>query len=280
MAIVPVPCSRCKAQHDVEAEADHKVCPQCANSTIFRRCARCSGTAQVSSTVGRGGWWRCPWCQNKNKIAVFGNGDRSTAEALHREIVKRGLGGQDPNRRVLGGLKLVEGHGHGLPIGTICSVITTSECVTIMPETGGSPQSHPYAEIVSVEIGGRGLLRTGTRLRGGGFGLTAAVEGILIASAINKATSGTQMDSSLKVATKSGYYAFRSGTHTPVQVQQTLSFLLEQVRRLTAGPDATPAASDNDVLDQLKKLGELRDTGVLSDEEFQAAKARLVGELT
>ena len=42
-------------------------------------------------------------------------------------------------------------------------------------------------------------------------------------------------------------------------------------------PQAAPAAPD--IPDQLKKLGELRDSGVLTDEEFEAKKTELLGRM-
>jgi hypothetical protein len=42
-------------------------------------------------------------------------------------------------------------------------------------------------------------------------------------------------------------------------------------------PVPAPAASTDDVYDQLTKLGQLRDQGILTDEEFQAQKAKLLG---
>ncbi len=36
------------------------------------------------------------------------------------------------------------------------------------------------------------------------------------------------------------------------------------------------AAKEDDTLEQLKKLGELRDSGVLTDEEFEAEKRKLL----
>jgi hypothetical protein len=44
----------------------------------------------------------------------------------------------------------------------------------------------------------------------------------------------------------------------------------------SAGAPA-PAALSDDVYDQLKKLGELRDAGILTDEEFNAKKTQLLG---
>jgi hypothetical protein len=42
-------------------------------------------------------------------------------------------------------------------------------------------------------------------------------------------------------------------------------------------PPAAPAAAETDVIAQLTKLGELKAAGVLTDEEFAAAKAKLLG---
>jgi hypothetical protein len=41
-------------------------------------------------------------------------------------------------------------------------------------------------------------------------------------------------------------------------------------------PAAAPAAAQDDTLEQLKKLGELRDAGVLTEAEFQVQKERLL----
>jgi hypothetical protein len=43
-----------------------------------------------------------------------------------------------------------------------------------------------------------------------------------------------------------------------------------------APPPSTPAPGD-DLIEQLRQLGELRDAGVLTEEEFAASKARLLG---
>ena len=40
---------------------------------------------------------------------------------------------------------------------------------------------------------------------------------------------------------------------------------------------AAPGAGGDDTLARLKELGELRDSGVLTDEEFAAQKAKLLG---
>ena len=44
-----------------------------------------------------------------------------------------------------------------------------------------------------------------------------------------------------------------------------------------APPAAAPAAGEGSVIDQLKELGELKAQGILTEEEFAAQKARLLG---
>jgi membrane protease subunit (stomatin/prohibitin family) len=53
----------------------------------------------------------------------------------------------------------------------------------------------------------------------------------------------------------------------------------EQQRQMAAQPPAQAAApsAEEDPMARLKKLGELHDSGVLTDEEFSAAKAKILG---
>lgn len=44
-----------------------------------------------------------------------------------------------------------------------------------------------------------------------------------------------------------------------------------------APPQAAPAAPEADPLEQLKQLGELKSSGVLTEEEFEAQKAKILG---
>jgi hypothetical protein len=44
-----------------------------------------------------------------------------------------------------------------------------------------------------------------------------------------------------------------------------------------APPAAAPAAGESSTIDQLKELGELKAQGILTEEEFAAQKAKLLG---
>lgn len=51
-----------------------------------------------------------------------------------------------------------------------------------------------------------------------------------------------------------------------------------QEQAYAAPAPAAPAASDSDdLIERLQKLGELRDQGILTDAEFAAQKAKLLG---
>ena len=51
----------------------------------------------------------------------------------------------------------------------------------------------------------------------------------------------------------------------------------QQAYEEQAPPPAAPAAGGDDMVQQLTQLGELRDKGVLTEEEFAAQKAKLLG---
>jgi hypothetical protein len=51
----------------------------------------------------------------------------------------------------------------------------------------------------------------------------------------------------------------------------------QQAAAPAPAPAAAPAAGGTDLVAELQKLGALRDQGILSDDEFAAAKAKLLG---
>jgi type II secretory pathway pseudopilin PulG len=57
------------------------------------------------------------------------------------------------------------------------------------------------------------------------------------------------------------------------QQQQQMAY---QQQQAYAAPPPAPEPSQDDTLEQLQKLGELRAAGVLTDAEFEAQKAKLL----
>ena len=78
-----------------------------------------------------------------------------------------------------------------------------------------------------------------------------------------------------------GYMAGRAGQrHRQAEEDQDaqIADLQDQQAAAPAPAPAAPAApAGDDMVNQLKKLGDLKASGVLTDEEFNAAKAKLIG---
>ena len=63
-----------------------------------------------------------------------------------------------------------------------------------------------------------------------------------------------------------------------INQQQQQIDQLQQQQAPTPAPAAAPAAApSDDIVDQLQKLGALKDSGALTPEEFEAAKTKLLG---
>ena len=60
-------------------------------------------------------------------------------------------------------------------------------------------------------------------------------------------------------------------TLTPVQVE------IRKAQQMNQAGSTAPQASPGSVADELRKLARLHDEGVLNDEEFAGAKAKLLG---
>jgi hypothetical protein len=61
-----------------------------------------------------------------------------------------------------------------------------------------------------------------------------------------------------------------------VQQDERLAALENQQAPAAAAPPA-PAGPSTDTISQLKELGQLHEQGILTDEEFAAQKAKLLG---
>ncbi len=68
-------------------------------------------------------------------------------------------------------------------------------------------------------------------------------------------------------------------TLEPKALFDTLLAHLERLRNEPAGGSVAPAASAESIMNQIKKLGELRDAGFLTNDEFNAKKAELLARL-
>lgn len=71
-------------------------------------------------------------------------------------------------------------------------------------------------------------------------------------------------------------YADREAAYQQTQQQQP-QYAPPPQQYAAPPPPPAPAASQSDVIEQLKQLGELKAQGILTEEEFAAQKAKLLG---
>lgn len=269
---VPVRCPRCRATTVVDSTAKDYVCSQCQVTYVFRLCGHCSGAVQLAKRK-RGDWW-CPWCGNQNLVRVPGAWIPVAAHVF-AELEKRELLEDDPDRKVLGGFTMVGGNGYAISTGSICTVTTLVDGVVIRAEVGTGLAVLPYPELTIAELGG-GVTSSGGGYFGGGFGLTGAVEGMLAASVLNSLTQRTAINTLLRLGTAQGEVILHNGQLAPQALRNSLS-------RVFTGYEAARRASHvqpTDPISELERLGRLKESGLITDEEFEAARRKHVRKLT
>jgi hypothetical protein len=132
----------------------------------------------------------------------------------------------------------------------------------------------PYSSIQRLEISGRGQVPSGGGFVGGGFGLEGAATGIVISSLLNAATTQTQMETILQLEGTKAEGFFHYGGAPPARLRIELSAVFGRMKD-SREPGGTPAA-ESGLADQLLKLADLKREGLLSDEEFEAAKRQIL----
>ncbi|MEU1980683.1 SHOCT domain-containing protein [Nocardia sp. NPDC019395] len=96
-------------------------------------------------------------------------------------------------------------------------------------------------------------------------GLLGTVARTAVVAGTARATSNAVDRRAQRRAAESQAYAAQQAPPPPPPPQQY------------APPPPAPAAEPEDLVDKLHKLGELHSSGVLSDDEFTAAKRQLLG---
>ncbi len=138
----------------------------------------------------------------------------------------------------------------------------------------GTPRVHlPFDDILSMSAEGLGAVRSGGGFIGGGFGVEAAAEGMLLAGALNALTSRTTVDSCLRVVAKDAEAVLAFTKTLPAQLDIELSAYRVEQRRRQAVPAQTSRTA---ALDALERLLRLREAGALTEDEFQAHKTGIL----
>lgn len=135
----------------------------------------------------------------------------------------------------------------------------------------------PYSQVEHVEIGGPGLVKTGGGFVGGGFGAVGALEGMAIASILNALTTRTSITTIIRIQGTACEFFLLHTRSTPEKLRIEMSRALGAIRTARAGTvqEALPAQPMSPV-QELAKLAEMLQAGLLTREEFDRLKTRLL----
>jgi hypothetical protein len=274
---VDISCAICGTVTRVVADRKELRCYGCRGTYWFGKCGHCKAVEQISASGGRGGSWKCGYCRRKNKSTLLVKWPLSPASARAQEQQRRGTTHPSADIKLVGGFTVVGGSGMALPALAVCSILTLTEVVHVTVEIGptGEVLAIPYAEITALEVEG-GSKTTGTSFVGTGSGLAGALEGIIIASALNKATQKTKVNTGLYIRSVQGEIILHHGEFMPSTVRQLLSPMWT---RFDAAKRADTGASSDNPLALLTSLEELRSAGVITDAEFASKKAEILSRI-
>jgi hypothetical protein len=165
-------------------------------------------------------------------------------------------------------LTLVDSGGSRIPQKTVCAVACRADGVAVIPQTEVAGEEHwAYADVRQLEIGGPGAVRRNAGMWG--FG----VVGIAAATAVNRATTKTTINTNVHLVTSTAEYMFLSHVYGVQALQTSLAPVFTRMRAAADSPSAAPSAA---LSDELTNLARLHESGALSDDEFQQAKAKLL----
>ena len=220
---------------------------------------------KCKAPIGRGSPRFCPSCGADQVLKDY-------YQALEARPALPAL----PERHITH-LTVVGGFGWELQPGATISLGMKDDVLMLQ---GHSSTTVPYSDLLDIEIAG-GATTRGTRIIGGGFGLSGALEGMLIAGLINSLTRRTTINSFVRISSTTGEIALHHGSLLPAQLREQLAPAVHAVtlkRSQANNPAPQPEASPDPVA-QLERLAALKAQGMLSEEEFAAAKNRLLGSL-
>ena len=171
--------------------------------------------------------------------------------------------------------------GYPIPVRVGCKLEFDSDQVIILCLFEGGQYkgvaTERYSDVMSLQVGGRGAMTTGGGWVGGGFGLTGIVTGALLASALNKATTRTMIETIVHFRSKAGEIFLFNTQYAPEELSMMLSPAISRIESAHQQQALPPPASP---LDQLRELGELRANGTITEEEFHSLKAKIMNSLS
>jgi hypothetical protein len=139
----------------------------------------------------------------------------------------------------------------------------------------------PFSSLQDVEIEG-GTNTNGSGFFGGGFGAAGAIEGMAIATVLNRLTATVTHWAAISIVADGGSVVLVQNGGDVGYLRRKLRVLRDatvvapsQSATETSQPDPTDTS---DIVSSLERLANLHESGVLSDAEFQRAKAAILDQ--
>jgi hypothetical protein len=180
------------------------------------------------------------------------------------------------------------GNSFALVSGQEGGMLIQSRGITFRPDDSETYWSKDLGELLGVQVGGEGVFTTGGGWIGGGFGIQGALKGAAFASVMNLLTTRVHNDCLIRLVFEDEDVTFQVSSHTPSELEHELTglelWLKNRLAKSTTQTEPSPVAIQvkqdesvtMDLPGQLAKLAELFKSGVLSDDEYTAAKSKLL----
>lgn len=133
----------------------------------------------------------------------------------------------------------------------------------------------PFTEIREVEISGPGTTTNNAGISGGGFGLEGFVKGAVAAALINAATTKSSTNTFLRMLTTTGELYLHTSQVEPAQLKIRLSQVFVYLANITRNSSGN--SMHGAVAEEITKLHKLKLDGLIDEDEYKAAKSKLLG---
>lgn len=275
---VELPCAVCSTVRRVRADAHEFACARCGRSNGFWACMDCGAVEQPRR---RERWW-CGFCGHNNRPEPWNLRRPRSATAAQRlaTLQQHGLATDGGDVGLVGGFTCIGGTGFNIQPGSVCSLVAHAKSLLVTVEIGVRPDARSgvirYEELTALELAG-GARTTGGGVFGGGFGLKGAWEGMVAASVLNALSRKTTVSTGMRIGSVRGEILLHHSESTPDRIRTALSLAFSGFEVARQRLKTHSADRPGDPVERLERLAELHQGGALTDEEFAAAKRRLLG---
>ena len=168
--------------------------------------------------------------------------------------------------------------GAGVPLKTYeKSTLIVSRKGFSIGQGGSSIWTQTFEGLNGIQITGEGLYQTGGGWIGGGFGISGALQGAAFASVMNALTTRTHNDCYFRFVYPGTDATFQVLSHTPRDLEIALSGIRNWLEtRNPVSASSSQVISNTSRVEQLEKLHQLFEKGILSEAEYKAEKKRIL----